>query len=360
MEFRFVGRRPGAGLHPDGISPIVFTKGRADRRVRIQLEDVPREQRLELRCEVVVNIRLKSTIAQAFSSLEAGQMPEGSSSPERPLGQLSPSGEIRGRIASIPMSLLPERFQQFAATIQERLRAKAYRAMQLLRWRACELGPERPFTVSSFAWRRSDHTWESFPGGTGLSLDYVAYLDVQPAAHDELQTLFSSGYGEPVAYELIREAWALRETSPRTSLSIAITALEIGVKQFMAQRVPEDQRARITDEPFDDILTTLKHEVPTLPPPAGSLSSASTLAPLPEDLLQLLERRRHQRNRLSHNPKPYLRATGRPTRTHAIEAVLATRQVLVRLDVANGHLWARQHLADLPMEAPPFGHLLLR
>lgn len=128
----------------------------------------------------------------------------------------------------------------------------------------------------------------------------------------------------------------------------------------MAQRVPEDQRARITDEPFDDILTPLRHVVPTLPPPAGSLSSASMLAPLPEDLLQLLERRRHQRNRLSHNPKTYLRATDQPTRTHAIEAVLATRQVLLRLDVANGHLWARQHLADLPLEAPPFGHLLLR
>jgi hypothetical protein len=122
MEFRFVGRRPGAGLHPDGISPIVFRKGRADRRVRIELEDMPGEQRLELRCEVVVNVRLKSTIAQAFSSLESGQMPEGSSSPERPLGQLSPSGEIRGRIASIPMSLLPEHFQQFAATIQEESR----------------------------------------------------------------------------------------------------------------------------------------------------------------------------------------------------------------------------------------------
>jgi hypothetical protein len=71
---------------------------------------------------VVVNVRLKSTIAQAFSSLESGQMPEGSSSPERPLGHLSPSGEIRGRIASIPMSLLPEHFQQFAATIQEESR----------------------------------------------------------------------------------------------------------------------------------------------------------------------------------------------------------------------------------------------
>jgi hypothetical protein len=317
-------------------------------------------ERLGLRCEVVISARLKSANAQAFASLEAGQMPAGSAAPERPLGQLSACGQIQGRIASIPLSLLPRPFQQFVSTIQERLTTEGYRAVQLLRWRACELGPERPFTNTSLAWRRSDGGWESFPGETGLSMDYVAYFEVRSAAHHELQSLFASGSREPFTYELIREAWALRGTSPRTSLSIAITALEVGVKQFMAQRVPDDERSRITDEPFDDIISALKNEVLTLAPPLGSHPSASKLDPLPTDLLELLERRRHQRNMLSHNPRTYLKATGQPTRAHAIEAVLAVRQVLLRLDVADGHLWARRYLSDLPLEEPAFGYRLLR
>ncbi|MGE5636786.1 MAG: hypothetical protein ACM3UV_07595, partial [Nocardioidaceae bacterium] len=189
MEFRFVGHRTDAGLHPDGISPIVFTKGRADRKVRIELSDVAGNERLGLRCEVVISAQPKSANAQAFASLEAGQMPAGSVAPERPLGQLSASGQIQGRIASIPPSLLPRRFQQFVSTIQERLTTEGYRAVQLLRWRACELGPERPFTNTSLAWRRSDGGWESFPGETGLSFAYVAYFEVRPAAHHELESL---------------------------------------------------------------------------------------------------------------------------------------------------------------------------
>jgi hypothetical protein len=64
----------------------------------------------------------------------------------------------------------------------------------------------------------------------------MAYLEVRADAHDGLQRLFAEKHSEPFAYELLREAWELRDTHPRSSLLIAVAELEVAVKHYIAER----------------------------------------------------------------------------------------------------------------------------
>jgi len=45
--------------------------------------------------------------------------------------------------------------------------------------------------------------------------------------------------GEPLAQYLIREAYELVDSNPKVALLVAVMALEIGVKQFLAYKVPQ-------------------------------------------------------------------------------------------------------------------------
>jgi hypothetical protein len=254
------------------------------------------------------------------------------------------------------MNYMPPAFQDFAARVQEQLPRAGNRAVELLRWRSGELGPQRPFASGrQVSWRLGHGEWQSFPGSTALTIDHTALLEISPQAHADLQHLLSAGQTEPFAYELVREAWAVRTTSPRTALLIAITALEVAVKQYIAARV-EAATWLVNNLPSPDVISLLRDYLPTLEPPPAAPPSASKLDPLPGDLVELLKKRRNQRNDLIHRPEAHVAPKPRITPERATSAVLAVRQVFLRLDIANGQTWCCDFLEELPNRVPPSGY----
>ena len=156
-------------------------------------------------------------VRSSFESLAAGRLPDGSLSPEEwpwQLGQISASGEIRGPLRGVPISYMPQAFQEFAARIQRDLWDAATRAVGLLRWRSAELGPVQPFSAGAgVSWSLGDGQERAFPGRTSMVLGpYYAWLELCSDAEQDLQQLVAKGESEPFAYELLREAWAIRES----------------------------------------------------------------------------------------------------------------------------------------------------
>jgi hypothetical protein len=362
MQFRCVAIASDIGLHEEGVSTIEFAAS-SDPPLRVELRDERGRGRLEMYCEVVADIEPKPKIVGAFESLAAGRLPAGSTPADKwskPLAQLDPSGEIRGPLRSVPMDYMPPAFQDFVARIQRDLPRAGNRAMELLRWRSGELGPQRPFTSGwDVTWSFGDGEWRDFPGSTGLALDYTRLLRITRNAYEDLQRLFAEDHTEPFAYEGLREAWALRGANPRTSLLIAITALEVAVKQYIADRV-EPATWLVNNSPSPDVIRLLREYLPTLEPPLGALSGASKLDVIPADLLELLRKRRDQRNEVIHQPEAHVNPKRRVTSERASSAVLAVHQVLRRFDIADGHAWARDYLREPPYAAPPGGYLRVR
>ena len=240
------------------------------------------------------------------------------------------------------MSVMPPGFREFAERIQRDLRDAAHRAVGLLRWRSGELGAVRPFTAAwQITWTLDD-VWHHFPGTTTVSLHADRLLEIRPSAAEDIARLAAVDRAEPFAYELLREAWALADTNPRSALLIAITALEVGTKQYIAERIPPAEWL-VNNQPAPDVIAILRDYLPTLEPPTGAHAGASTVD-LPDDLLPLLRKRRDQRNKIAHSPKVYQEPEPVATPERARSAVLAVRQVLFRFDIADGEAWAHEHV----------------
>ena len=367
----------GLGLRDEGVSRLMFAMQGGQilvelRGERDQLFEPQTNHDLELHFEATIELEPPSEVRVAFENLAVGRLPPGSLSPNnwpKPLAQLDPSGEIRGPLEGVPMAYMPQAFQRLAVQIQRELQTAASRAVGLLRWRAGVLGPVQPlspprppFTRSRHSWSLGGDEWHPFPGRTAGIIDvgHVS-LELREDAERNLQQLVEDGKSEPFAYELLREAWGLCHSNPRSSLLIAMAALEVGVKQYIADRV-EPAEWLVNNMPSPDVIKLLRDYLPKLEPTADHLDPASTLAPLPESLMGsrrkpgLLMKRRDQRNAIAHRPEAHQRDAQVATPERAQSAVLAVQQVLFRLDIANGHAWAHQHLREPPDDPPPSGY----
>jgi hypothetical protein len=164
------------------------------------------------------------------------------------------------------MMLMPKGFQDFAAALSAELNAAAEHALGVFRWRTRTLGVRRPFAVRGFEWSVDGAAWRKFPSTMTVRVHDLPQLHLAAATAAEIQSLLDDGEREPLAHVLLREAWGQRYENPRSSLLIGVTALEVGVKQYIGACVPE--AAWLADHaPSPPTLTMLNDYLPKLPPP---------------------------------------------------------------------------------------------
>jgi hypothetical protein len=73
--------------------------------------------------------------------------------------------------------------------------------------------------------------------GIGMALK----KSVKDVPSGEIVRLVEEGKEEPVAHQLFREAWALRDSNPASALVIGMAAAELGVKELIGALVPNAQ-----------------------------------------------------------------------------------------------------------------------
>lgn len=348
MEFRLTGVLEGFGLHHHGPDHIAVHV-ESPRRIRVQLWTDRTTSTPRLRYRAKARFNPPAGVQRMFESLAAGRYPHGSR-PQKTLarGEVATSGRPVVRLAA--MSLMPEPFRAFVDPLGDDLQRAATRALAVLRWRTGELAGPLKGPGTRFEWTLGNGRWHPLPSDTYVEINNAySYPELTRTAHDDIVELFHEGIHEPFPYELIREAWAQRDANPRSALITAITALEIAVKQFIAKRVPQADWL-VENVPTPDVITLMRAYLPRLDPPAGARPGAERFEELPDQLWRLLLKRRNQRNDVIHKPAAY-ESAGRPdlppiTPERAESAVLAVREVLYRLDLADGHRWAVAYMGS--------------
>lgn len=287
-------------------------------------------------CEARGEWNVEPGLQTLLDDLEAQRMPKDL------VGKKFDTGtgvELEGTV--VPLEALPHGYDAFASDVQLTLHAAVESAIRQWRWRHDLPGPHRP-TSSTLGtdWSADGATWRGLVTGLYAEVGTRGYRQLDASRLAEVQALVNSKDQEPVAFELLREAESVRQTAPRSALVIAVAALEVGFKQYVASRVP-DAAWLIENIQSPSMFRLLHDYLPTLVDEARFP---------PDRLLTVVNKAVEMRNKTVHRGVETLKSVD-------LRPIFAAVSDLLRLfDYYRGYDWALEHLtsetrAELRLEA---------
>src|ERR1700680_1320151 len=120
------------------------------------------------------------------------------------------------------------------------------RMIRLIRWRANSHGRTNPLRgLPDLSWSFDGVQWKPVVRiAVSTTLLFVSGPTQWTSEAEEFVRKESAGQlDEPLAHELLREAWANRGQNPRSSLVLAVAAAELGFKQFASTTFSKRGRA---------------------------------------------------------------------------------------------------------------------
>ncbi|MDB4963443.1 MAG: hypothetical protein JWP01_3442 [Myxococcales bacterium] len=235
------------------------------------------------------------------------------------------------------MDLYPQGLRDSLGEIRDELETAALTVVALVRWRMDARGGHDPvredrgvrFSFDGTNWWRlpdPSHEMESWS-------ETHAVIDAQ--IHAELEQYTARNLSQPLGHELLREAFSTRSKNPRSALIVTMTALEVGVKEYIADLVPDAEWLAF-EAPSPNVVKMLGEYLPKIP----SRAASGVLNPPPKKVLETLKVAVTLRNTVAHQGKGNI-SIGR------LSEIMATvADVLRVLDVHRGFPWSLKYVRD--------------
>ena len=170
--------------------------------------------------------------------------------------------------------------------------------------------------------------------GTGSELDESAVESLN-------QMWGSRDVAEPLARQVLLEAQELAVENPRAALVLAVTAAEMGVKQFAARQARESEAWLLNNLASPPLATLLKEHLPFFTEKHTTDGHA-----VPKRLRRAVAKAVEKRNKVVH------RGDDADYDVSSLPQVLADiNELLYLLDWFAGHDWAFDHLQPATQRA---------
>jgi hypothetical protein len=257
---------------------------------------------------------------------------------ERDEEQIDKDGNIRSgygvKFEHYPVAL-QEICDQNRATLQD----KVERFVKLLRWQQEIDGPH---VLSSgrgaLYWNvNPNNYWAVAPGKQSSGGRSPAGITWDETDQSDFADLWSSGTNEPLAHELLREAFEASDLAPRSALLMAASALETGIKTHIAKLVP-DAEWLLLEAPSPPIYKMFRTYLFELHQSRGlSVANSDTW----KDLFKCVQSIMEYRNKLTHTGAMPANVT-----SELPELLAQTRDILYILDVLEGPDWAKNNVRN--------------
>lgn len=218
-----------------------------------------------------------------------------------------------------------EQVRAYGDDARDILRLAADRVVGNLAWRVGDphmpssagLGPVEFFL---------DGKWGYVPMAVGASFVWSHGTQLTAKQVEDVNALLAQGLTEPLAHTVWREAWRLRDQSPRGALLLGVAALEVGVKEFIAGRVP-DAEWLVQEVPTPPLMKMLQNYLPAL-----TADDPKPFARLKKPASDIVTKAVERRNDVAHKSKKA------PLTRGELKATLDTlRAVIYLLDAQDGH-----------------------
>ena len=184
-------------------------------------------------------------------------------------------------------------------------------------------------------WSNDGSSWRGTPSSVRLDLTFGLPMKILTTAEQgKIQVLQSGGYQQPLGHELIMEAWELSANNPRSSLMIAVAAIETGFKEFVSALVPNSGWL-VENIPSPPIVKLLQEYLPTLP---VKLNVRGHLILPTRSMLETIKVGITLRNEIAHGKRANIK-------TERLQETIRTiRDILYLLDYYNGQVWAWENI----------------
>jgi hypothetical protein len=164
-----------------------------------------------------------------------------------------------------------------------------------------------------------------------MGLGDLSSFDLDTQVAPDISRLLDSGEDQPLGHDLLREAWNIHESNPRSAVVIAVAAIEVGIKQFIAAQLP-GTKWLLHHMPAPPVHKLLRDFLPGVP---SRGESSGVVGPLDIGLVRVLREAVEQRNALVHAGEANISEDWLQTLFKNV------RRLLYDLDYHRGHGWAR-------------------
>lgn len=335
LHLRLSFRLRGCSLQDGSISALELVVSTRP-RVTVVLTDAPGENTI---VATAASVRTTNAAVRAgFVALSQLRAPEDCPPESAPFWRRLTTADGNLRTNDVPRTALPKGMADFILQANRELAEGIRRAARVLRWRLGLDGEHYPFSLvgPGAEWSLEESLWFVLPSERRTLIRQDPIVRPTVELQGELQATLGDRGDEPIAHQLFREAYGHRRDNRRSALVIGVAALEVGVKAFLGDRVP-DARWLISNLVAPPIHRMLAEFLPTVPAPC--MIDRQVKAP-PKAVLDTIKKAVEIRNRIAH-------ATGEDVSRDTLEeCLLAIRDTLWLMDFYSGATWALANVSD--------------
>jgi hypothetical protein len=277
----------------------------------------------------------KENVLRVFQDLAAGVLPKDSEPYVTLTVRVEPGESLDKHIPS--PDVLPDSFRSYSQMLRDEMSAATRAVASIYRWRTNTYPPSRRgFSTRGSQFSFDGETWHPIPSlGSGRTWATPHVRFDEDSFVRFVQPMVDAESWEPLGFELLAEAAELSESNRRGALVLAVAAVEVGFKSFIAELVPNAEWLAM-NVPSPPVVQMLRDYLPKLPV-TKALPSGKVLPP-PDATLRVIKKAVQQRNQITH--------AGSETTTEFIDNALeAIEDTLRLLDYYRGHDWARTYMS---------------
>lgn len=227
---------------------------------------------------------------------------------------------------AVNLDIFPSNFQNLYSEMYTELAEILKTYVCTLRWAQNASSKQSPFGHISFEWSFDKQIWSSMPHNFSFSIEQHTGLQLKSLAL--ITKLWTEQRFEPLAHELLREAFDVLHTNPRSALLIGATALETGLKHYINFLLP-NSNILLEKMPSPSPAVMLRDVIPELQVQLGK----DTLSTQQQDF-ELLRKWTLLRNETAHGIQRKIDSIELKEFLQFIE------RLLYRLDERRGESWA--------------------
>ena len=298
--------------------------------IKVQLKKPPKRKKELFHdgnfivCSAKSIYKANPNISNIFMEISQNKLPQGIRNREELEMLYNP---LPDKIGCLPLRYFPKNFEDYIRSIRSELSDYIQRTFNIYRWRTGQPGVHNPFSRGGMVFSLDNKKWFLVPHGIKGAFS----IWVPPILPDKIglkiRQLVESNHDQPKGHLLFCEANSIRGSNPRNALLIAMSALEVAVKECIIKLNPDSQWV-VKNMPSPNILQLINEYIPKIS------KNAKSILPLPKMMKEIVLKGVVIRNKIAHIGEQA------PKNETQKEIFATIGDLLWILDYCAGHDWA--------------------